>query len=74
MHLDWKVRAFFLGALLAIIGIGTESQPVVFVAIAVLLVGIILRFLPGERSQDLSEADPHDSEESQQNRDDAEFG
>jgi len=46
-HLDWKVRLFFLGAVLALVGIGTKSSAVVGLATAVLLLGLGLRFLPG---------------------------
>jgi hypothetical protein len=61
LHLDWKVRIFFLGALLAFIGIGTESQPVVLVAIAVLLVGIVLKFFPtGSRVEQAEENENED--------------
>jgi hypothetical protein len=46
-HLSWKVRSFFVGGVLALVGIGTESSALVAVAIFVLLAGIVLRFLPG---------------------------
>ena len=47
LHLDWKVRIFFAGALIAFIGMVLESPILVLVAIGVLLVGVLLRFLPG---------------------------
>jgi hypothetical protein len=47
LHLDWKVRIFFAGALIALIGMILESSLLVLVAIAVLLVGVLLSFLPG---------------------------
>ncbi len=46
LHLDWKVRIFFLGALLAFIGMILDSSVLVLVAIGVLMVGLVLRFLP----------------------------
>lgn len=46
-HLDWKIRLFFFGALLAFIGIGVGEPLLVYVAIGVLLVGVLIRFLPG---------------------------
>jgi hypothetical protein len=46
-HLDWKVRLFVLGAVLALVGIGTKSSAVVGLATAVLLLGLGWRFLPG---------------------------
>lgn len=58
LHLDWKVRIFFAGALIAFIGMVLESSLLVLVAIAVLLVGVLLRFFPrrgqggGSRSED----------------------
>jgi hypothetical protein len=45
-HLDWKVRLFGLGALLALIGIALESSVFISAAVAVLLSGVLLRFLP----------------------------
>ena len=42
-YLDWKVRLFFLGAALVLMGIGLESSLLVGLAIAVLLVGVVLR-------------------------------
>lgn len=51
LHLDWKVRLFFLGAVLALIGIGTESSILIALAIFVLLVGVVLRFLPAGREE-----------------------
>ncbi len=38
--LDWKVRFFFVGALLAILGIGMKSSLLVGLALTVLLAGI----------------------------------
>ncbi len=46
IHLVWKARIFFLGAVLAFVGIGMKSSAVVGLATAVLLLGLGLRFLP----------------------------
>lgn len=46
LHLDWKVRIFFAGALIAFIGMVLDSSLLVLVAIAVLLLGVLFRFLP----------------------------
>lgn len=46
-YLDWKVRLFFLGAALALVGIGLDSSLLVGLAIAVLFAGFALRLLPG---------------------------
>ncbi len=59
-HLDWKVRLFFLGAFLAIIGIGMESDILILAAIAILLVGALLRFLPGGRGEEPEGTDVDD--------------
>jgi len=44
-HLDWKVRLFSGGAVLALVGLGLESSLLVGLAILILLVGVGLRFL-----------------------------
>ena len=46
-YLDWKVRLFFLGAALALAGIGLDSSLVVGLALAVFVAGFALRFFPG---------------------------
>lgn len=46
-HLDWKIRLFGMGALLALVGMGLDIPLLVGSAIVVLLLGFILRFLPG---------------------------
>jgi hypothetical protein len=45
--LDWKVRVFFLGAALALVGMAMGNRVVTGVAMGVLLVGVILRFVGG---------------------------
>lgn len=45
-YLAWKVRAFWLGAGLGVLGIWLESGWLLAPAAAVLLAGILLRFLP----------------------------
>ena len=42
-YLDWKVRLFFMGAVLALLGNGLGSPILVGLAISVLLVGVVLR-------------------------------
>lgn len=53
-HLEWKVRFFFLGALLALLGMAMELAWLVGIATGVLLLAVGLRFLPrrGDRSGD----------------------
>jgi len=45
-YLDWKVRSFFLAAILALVGIAAESSLFVGLAIVVLVGGLALRILP----------------------------
>ena len=44
--LEWKVRFFLLGAGVAIVGIGMGIAWIVGVAIVILLVAFLIRFLP----------------------------
>ena len=60
-YLDWKIRLFFAGAILAMVGIGLESSVLVGLAIPVLLLGIGLRILPGGKS-DAEGGDPEEGE------------
>ena len=45
-HLAWKVRLFFLGAALALVGMVMDSSWLIGAAVAVLIAGVGLRFLP----------------------------
>jgi hypothetical protein len=45
-HLEWRVRLFWAGALLALVGIYWEIGPVIWAAITLLFVGVFLRFVP----------------------------
>ena len=49
-HLEWRVRLFGAGAILAMVGIFADQAWLVDVAIAVLLIGFGLRFF-GRRGQ-----------------------
>lgn len=44
--LEWKVRLFTVGAVLAVAGMAMEEDWLVWTAIGVLGAGFILRFLP----------------------------
>ncbi|MGD2044715.1 MAG: hypothetical protein PVJ80_05260 [Gemmatimonadota bacterium] len=46
-YLEWKVRIFSVAAVLALVGIYLESGWMTIAAIGLLLVGLLLRFLPG---------------------------
>jgi hypothetical protein len=60
-HLEWRIRLFGAGAILAMVGIVTEQGWLINVAIGVLLIGFALRFV-GRRPGD--SADPDDPTES----------
>ncbi len=46
-HLEWKVRIFLAGAVLGVAGIYLDERWLTGAGIAVLLAGVLLRFLPG---------------------------
>lgn len=46
-YLEWKVRIFTVGAVLAMVGMYLEEPWMTGLAIVVLLGGFVLRFLPG---------------------------
>lgn len=45
-YLEWKVRLFTLGAVLAVVGMALNQSWMTWAAIAVLVAGMMLRFLP----------------------------
>jgi hypothetical protein len=55
-HLTWRVRIFAAGAVLALWGMSRGIEWLVNLAIGVLLVGFLLRFLP-EADEDRTDAD-----------------
>lgn len=59
-YLEWKVRIFTLGAVLAVVGMATNQSWMTWLAIVVLGAGLILRFLPGgkEGVEDAADPDP----------------
>ena len=46
-YLEWKVRLFVAGAVLGVAGMALEDGWLVGGGIAVLLAGVLLRFVPG---------------------------
>jgi len=62
-HLRWRTRLLGLGALVALVGIGTEREWLVNVAIGILVLGFGLRFLPGGPGEDATRdgEDPPDA-------------
>jgi len=60
--LPWKVRLFFGGALLMAVGVILDRRPIILASMAVLAVGVLLRFLHRPpvppRHPDWDEPDP----------------
>jgi hypothetical protein len=57
-YLEWKVRLFSVAAVFALAGIYTENRWLTGTAIALLLAGFLLRFLPDHTSEpDASDGD-----------------
>ena len=56
-HLEWKVRIFSAGAVLALVGIYLGKSWVTLLAIVVLVAGAGLRFLPAVAPDELDEGD-----------------
>ena len=50
-YLEWKVRLFTLGAVLAVVGMAMSQDWMTWVAIVVLVLGMALRFLPDRGGQ-----------------------
>ena len=59
-HLEWRVRLFGAGALLALVGVSLQASWLIYTAIAVLVAGVALRFLEGSPPDD---GDSNDHEE-----------
>jgi|GEM_PF-1229423 len=45
--LPWKVRLFLLGAVVAVAGMGLDSGLLVGIAMGILVLAFLVRFLPG---------------------------
>jgi len=50
-YLEWKVRLFSLGAVVALAGIYWREAWMTSIAIVILLAGMVLRFLPASRGE-----------------------
>jgi hypothetical protein len=59
-HLDWKIRLFVAGALVALVGMARDSAWMVAGGLLTLLGAASLRFFPGGRAKGPS---PEDDEE-----------
>ncbi len=60
-HLEWRVRLFGAGALLALVGISVRLSWLIYTAIAVLVSGVALRFLEGPPPDD-GDSNAHEEE------------
>jgi len=62
-HLDWKIRLFIVGAVVALLGMARDASWMLVVGILVLLAGAALRFLPSRGAEPASggEEDDEDS-------------
>ena len=60
-HLEWRVRLFGAGALLALVGISLQLSWLIYTAIAVLVAGVALRFLEGSPPDD-DDSNAHEEE------------
>jgi membrane protein implicated in regulation of membrane protease activity len=60
--LEWKIRLFFVGAVLLMVGIAREIDLLVILAVAVLAVAFILRFFERPDPVDDDEVDEEDVE------------
>jgi hypothetical protein len=61
-HLEWRVRFMGAGALLAVLGIYYEARWLIWGAIAALVAGFLIRFLP-ERGEMPDVGDPEYDED-----------
>lgn len=50
-HLTWRVRLFGAGAILGVLGIYFDARWLIWAAIAVLVVGFFLRFIPAPEEE-----------------------
>jgi hypothetical protein len=58
--LQWKVRLFAVGAVLLLVGMAREIDILVAIAIAVLAVAFLLRFLERDEAPEAAEEDDED--------------
>lgn len=49
--LEWRVRLFGAGAIIAVVGMYHEASWMVWIAVAVLAAGLVVRHLPGARGE-----------------------
>ena len=54
-HLEWRIRLFGSGAILALVGIFFEVRWMIWIAIGVLLAGFSMRFVGGGATEESGE-------------------
>ena len=59
-HLEWRIRLMGAGALLALVGMYFQARWMVWIAIAVLTFGFLLRFAGGRPSDGGDDEGPPD--------------
>lgn len=59
-YLEWKVRFFTVGAVLAVVGMALNQRWMTWSAIGVLVAGMLLRFLPAGRIREVDDVPPED--------------
>ena len=61
-YLEWRIRLFGAGAILGMMGIFFEARWMIWMAIGVLVTGLLLRFLdrPGPEEVDPGDEGPDD--------------
>ena len=63
-YLDWKVRLFLVGAVVALVGMARDATWMVLGGMLILLAGASLRFFPGGRARGPSPEDDEDDGQS----------
>lgn len=65
-YLEWKVRIFAVAAVLTLAGMYFEERWMTLTALALLLVGMLLRFAPGASGDSTEGEEAEDFEEAEE--------
>ena len=60
-HLEWRIRLFGVGAIVGLAGMYARIRWMIWIALAVLVVGFLLRFLPAGGAEGDDSIDGDDS-------------
>jgi hypothetical protein len=60
-HLEWRIRLFGVGAIVGLAGMYARIRWMIWIALAVLAVGFLLRFLPARGTDGGDSTDGNDS-------------